>query len=104
MIDYKKTYNNVFRKLPKILAITIAVLVFIWSIVDVSVFSSVSRYYGSHYGVLGLGSWPLALIIWWAIGAVVSFATWFFTAVGISATVVRTDAIVEINEKLANRE
>lgn len=96
--DYTKFYR-IFKKLPKILAIIIAALVFIWSIVDVAVFSH-DGYYNTYYGVMRLGSCLLVLLIWWLIGAVLAFATYFFSALPVSATVVRTDALLELNAKV----
>ncbi len=91
--DYTKFYR-IFKKLPKILAIIIAALVFIWSIVDVSIFN------GYYYGVMQLKSCFLVLLIWWLIGAVLAFATYFFSAMHVSAIVLRTDAVLEINAKV----
>ncbi len=95
--NYDKFYR-IFKKLPKILAIITAALVFIWSIVDVAVFS----YYGydTYYGVMRLESCFLVLLIWWLIGAVLAYATYFFAALPVAATVVRTDAVLEINAKV----
>ena len=105
--DYQKLYG-IYKKLPGILAIIIMSLVFIWSIVDVSVFveESYSRYSGSttYYGVMYLESAFLAMFIWWAIGAVLAASTWFFSALSVSATVARTDAIIELNNKTPNKE
>ena len=95
--NYTALYR-LYRKLPTILALTIAGLMFIWSIVDVSVFSY--GYYETYYGVMGLESLFLALIIWWAIGGVLCAATYVFSALTISPTIARTDAILEMNEKM----
>lgn len=100
--DYNKFYK-IYKKLPKILAIIIAALIFIWSIVDVAVFSyGGGRYYDyvTYYGVMRLKSCFLVLLIWWAIGAVLAFATYFFSAMHVSAIVLRTDAVLEINAKV----
>ena len=96
--NYTALYR-LYRKLPTILALTIAGLMFIWSIVDVSAFTRHSYYY-TYYGVMGLKSLFLVLIIWWAIGAVLCAATYFFSALTISPTIARTDAILEMNEKM----
>lgn len=97
--NYDKFYR-IFKKIPKILAIVVAALVFIWSIVDVAVFSYSGYYYQPYYGVMHLPSWFLALFIWWIIGAVLALLTYFFSALPVSATVVRTDAVLEINAKV----
>ncbi len=96
--NYNKFYR-IFKKLPNILAIIIAALVFIWSIVDVAVFSHEGYQY-TYYGVMRLKSCFLVLLIWWLIGAVLAFATYFFAALPVAATVVRTDAVLEINAKV----
>lgn len=96
--DYTKFYR-IFKKLPKILAIIIAALVFIWSIVDVAVFSH-EGYHNTYYGVMRLESCLLVLLIWWLIGAVLAFATYFFSAMHVSAIVLRTDAMLELKEKV----
>lgn len=101
--DYKKFYG-IYKKLPGILAIIIAALFFIWSIVDLAAFSYVSDYYPEYnsYGVMNLDSGFLVLLIWWISGAITTAATWFFSVLVVSATVARTDATIEINQKLQN--
>lgn len=103
--DYKKFYN-LYKKLPGILAIVIAALFFIWSIVDLAAFSYVSDYYPQYnsYGIMDLDSGLLVLLIWWVIGAIVTSCTWFFSVLVVSATVARTDAIIAINEKTHEHE
>jgi hypothetical protein len=98
--NYKKFYAS-YKQLPGISAITMAVLVLAWSIVDVSVFSG-GGWSHNYYGVMQLPSVFLALIIWWAIGAVLCFAIWFFSCLIVSATITRTDAILEIEKHLTN--
>lgn len=100
--DYNKFYK-IYKKLPKILAVVVALLMWVWSIIDVTVFNYYSgSYYHTvtYYGVMRLGSRFLALIIWWLIGAVLAFATYFFSAMHVSAIVLRTDAVLEINAKV----
>ena len=48
---------------PKVSTWVIAILVFIWSIIDPAVFA-----YGSSYGVMGLDTFFGAMAIWWGIG------------------------------------
>lgn len=86
---YEKMYGF-YKKLPKILAIVIAVLFFIWSIVDVSVFVN-----GSYYGVMLLPSPLLGMLIWWLIGALISYCSYLISSIVISPTVLRTDAVIE---------
>ena len=97
--NYEKFYA-LYKKLPSIASIVLAALVFIWSIIDVSIFSPHYYYYGNYYGIMRLDSAFLVLIIWWAIGAVLTLLTWFFSSLTVSATVTRTDAIVEIKNNL----
>ena len=96
--DYKQFYK-LLKKLPGILAIGIFALTFIWSIVDAVAFTHEYDDY-MYYGVMELESPVLVLLIWWAIGAVSAALAWFFSALGVSATATKTDAVVEINEKL----
>lgn len=96
--NYNKLYN-VYKILPGISAVALSVLTFIWSIVDVCVFSRES-YYSTYYGVMHLPSPVLCFLIWWAIGIAASFIIWFFSSLVVSATVTRTDAILEIKERL----
>ena len=99
--NYKRFYE-IYKKMPAIISIILASLVFIWSIVDVAAFSYRGSYYQRYYGIMHLDTPFLAMFIWWLIGAVLVFAAYFFTVLPISATVVRTDAILEIKEKIGN--
>ena len=92
--DYAKRYET-YRNLPAISSIILGVLVLIWSIVDVATFGS---YYS--YGIMRLESAGMALFIWWAIGAVLCALTYYLTSLSIAPTIVRTDAVLEINKKL----
>lgn len=96
-INYKSLYE-IYKKMPMILSITLASLVFIWSIVDVAVFS---RSYYNYYGIMELPSPILPILIWWIIGAVLTCVIYFFSSLLISAVVVRTDAIVEMSKNIS---
>ena len=105
--DYKKFYG-IYKKLPGILAIIIAALFFIWSIVDLSVFSDDGGFYGGYfhspsYGIMELESPILVLLIWWISGAITTACTWFFSVLVVSATVARTDAAIELNQKINSK-
>ena len=97
-----------YKKLPVILAISIAILTLIWSIIDIIIFQETSAGYSylgyyydyTYYGIMGLDSAFLALVIWWGIGAVLTCATWFFSALTISTNIVKTDILLEMNNKL----
>lgn len=100
--DYKALYKT-YKKMPAIVSIVIAVLMFVWSIVDVSVFQyATGRYYAytTYYGVMRIKSAFAALVIWWAIGTFVVILIHFFCSLAISPIVVRTDAVLEIKSKL----
>ena len=96
LLNYKKFYS-LYRLLPLILAATVFFLMLVWSIVDISVF----KYgrYTVYHGVMQLESAFLCLIIWWLIGIVLAAATWFFSALAVSPTIIRTDAVIEMNER-----
>lgn len=98
-----KIFYKIYKKLPKILAVVVALLMWIWSIIDVTCFIYQSNSYYStviYYGVMRFTSRFPALLIWWLIGAVLAFATYFFSAMHVSAIVLRTDAVLEINAKV----
>ena len=96
-MNYKKFYA-IYKKLPVISSIGCLLLFFVWSILDVFVIG-----YPFGYGMMHQDTIFFALIIWWVIGGIVAFATYFGEAILISATVLRTDATIEINEKLNNK-
>ncbi len=102
LLNYKKFYS-IYRFLPLILAATILFLMFVWSIVDVAALGThYTSTYGNrvdYYGVMRLKSAFLCLIIWWLIGIVLAAATWFFSALAVSPTITRTDAVIEMNER-----
>ena len=90
--NYEKLYD-LYKKLPVIASILTAVIFFVGAII----FSAYAN--DSIYGVevdAAMGY----LLIGWLIGAVLSFATWFFSSLVISATVVKTDAIIAIKKHL----
>jgi hypothetical protein len=100
--DYERFYT-LYKKMPGILAYTTIIMTVIWSIVDVSIFqTSYGSYFNRYtcYGIMELESALLAMLVWWAIGAVLAGIAWFFSALSVSATVRRTDAVVAIKEKL----
>ena len=94
--DYEKSYK-IFKKIPAILSTIEGTAMFIWGFIDAA---NTSGYYSTYYGVLRLPSPILVLLLWWSIGAVLFFLTNFFTKLAIAPTVVRTDAILDVKEKL----
>lgn len=80
--DYTKFYR-IFKKLPKILAIINIILFFIAAIVLASIYDM-----------------PSLIIVGWLIGAIYTLIAYFFSVLLVAATVVRTDAVLEINAKV----
>ena len=100
MPNYNRLYA-IYKSLPLIVSFIIALAAFVWSIYDVIDNSNwYSHYYNSGYGILELDSPVLCVLIWWAIGAAAFFINLFFMSLAISPTVVRTDAVLELNEKI----
>jgi Zn-dependent protease with chaperone function len=99
--NYKKFYQ-LYKKMPAIAAITTMILALVWSIIDVIVFR-VGRggWFTSvwEFGILRLNNPIVSILIWLAIGVVLATIVWFFSALTISATITRTDAVLEISEK-----
>ena len=85
--SYKDKYE-IYKKLPFINAILTIILVLVWAIVD---YSECITGIGDM-GFLGCFS------LWLLFGAAVAGIVGFITMVSISATVVRTDAILQIEE------
>jgi hypothetical protein len=94
--DYEKSYK-IFKKIPAILSTIDGAAMFVWGFIDAA---NTSGRYGTYYGILRLPSPILVLLLWWSIGAVLFFLTNFFTKLAIAPTVVRTDAILDVKEKL----
>lgn len=100
--DYKDLYKT-YKKMPVIASVIVAVLMFVWSIVDVSAFQyTTGRYYAyeTYYGVMRIKSAFAVLVIWWAIGAFIAIFTNLLCSLAISPIVVQTDALLEIKSKL----
>ncbi|MBR2650776.1 MAG: hypothetical protein IKD45_03875 [Clostridia bacterium] len=88
--SYRKLYE-IFKKMPLINFISTMLLAFVWAIFD-----AVAEI--TELGDLGVG----AVFIWLIIGGVAAAIVSFFTALCISATVVRTDATLEILASVKN--
>ena len=100
--DYKKFYS-IYRKLPAICSIIHAIIVYVWGIVDIAVFSYKSQDSNAyHYGIMGLKSAFLVIVIWWIIGTISSIIIWFFSTLKVSPTIARTDATLEILKNINN--
>lgn len=79
--DYNKFYR-IFKKLPVILTIINAIIVIVASI------------------ILGIQLGALYAVISLPLGALLVGLTYFFSAMHVSAIVLRTDAVLEINAKV----
>ncbi len=97
IIKENEKWFKFYTKLPMILAIVSAALVFIWSIVDVSVFHSSSA---SPYGVMRLPSAFLSMFIWWNIGAVNAWLTYVFTNLIVCYPVLQIYYLRKIGRKM----
>ena len=103
--DYHKAYEA-YKKLPLTLMFETWFTMLIWSIIDVTVFNvTTTNYYYSHtsYGVMGLDSAFLALLIWWAIGAALGFFVYTTTVSVIAPKVVQIDAILNIEKAVCGK-
>ena len=90
-MNYKKMYK-IYKKLPFINSIITCLLSLVWGIID-----------GTQW-ITGIGDnlEGAAIAIWLLIGAVLAVIVMFLTCVTISPVVVRTDAALEINNKINN--
>ena len=89
-MNYKKMYEF-YKKLPLINFIATCVLSLAWGIIDAFVW------------ITGIGELEFgAVVIWLLIGAALGGIVMFFTSVGISPVILRTDAALEINNKINN--
>ncbi len=86
-----------YEKLPMFLLCVLATLCFIWSIIDVSVFQY--GYYSKSYGVMRLDSAFVALLIWWVIGAILSFVTYIVAKIVCSYKILVIKYLKKISEK-----
>ena len=84
-IDYKKAYN-IYKMLPLINACVIILLATIWGFVDWFVYITELAY------ELEAG----AFLIWFLIGCAVAGITYIASVISISPIVVRTDALIAI--------
>ncbi len=90
-MNYEKMYA-IYKKLPLINFISTCVLSLIWGIIDACEWIT----------EIGYGLEEGAVFIWVLIGAVVGGIVMFFTCVSISPVILRTDATLEINNKIKN--
>ena len=90
-MNYEKMYA-IYKKLPLINFIATCVLSLVLGIIDACVWIT-----GIGYN-LGFG----AVFIWLLVGAVLGGIVMFFTCVRISPVIIRTDAALEINNKINN--
>ena len=89
-MNYKEMYE-IYKKLPLINFIATCALSLVWGIID-------ACDWFTGIGEIGFGG----VIIWLLIGAALGGIVMFFTCVGISPVVLRTDTTLEINNKINN--
>ena len=88
-IDYKKAYNT-YKKLPNIALIFTIILATIFGVIDAIVWLTALDLF--------------ALLVWPAVGVLLGFIVRFFLTLGVSPTVLRTDATLEICNSLKNEK
>ena len=102
IIEENEKYFSFYTKFPKILTIVLAVIFFIWRIVDPSV--SGGSYYDDDYGMLiETGSFFGTMIIWWLIGAVVCAITYVVSKLTLSYKVLHIYYLKDIKESLEKK-
>ena len=89
-LNYENAYR-IYKLLPAISFICSMVAALAWTVIDLLAFSRYQR-----YGILRLESPVLPIFIWLLAGLLLATITFFFTAVAISSTVLRTDAVLKI--------
>ncbi len=95
IINENQKWFKIYRIAPEIISITLMVLSFIWSIVDVATF----QFYNGYYGIMSIRSAFGALLIWWIIGAVLSISAYFVSKIKISAKILEIQYLNKISEK-----
>ena len=85
--DYKK-YYPIFKAIPTIVTVLHAIVIFIVSIGD-----------AKNKIFFHFDSWLAVLLVWWIIGAISCVFLYFVLCVWLSPTVLRTDAVLSIEEK-----
>ncbi len=117
IIKQNEKLFKVYVYLPLIIAISTAVLFFIWSIVDPAVFNysvldSYDYYYGRStyktvYGVMGMNTFFGAMIVWWVIGAIVTVLNYCIYKLILAPTILRIFYLKKISlnsEELLNEK
>ena len=99
IINQNEKLFKVYVYLPLIIAISTAVLFFIWSIVDPAVFNyevidSYNYYYDYYsyktvYGVMSMDTFFGAMIIWWVIGAITTVLNYFVYKLILAPSILR---------------
>lgn len=99
IINQNEKLFKVYVYLPLIIAISTAVLFFIWSIVDPAVFNyevidSYNNYYYYYsyktvYGVMSMDTFFGAMIIWWVIGAITTVLNYFVYKLILAPSILR---------------
>lgn len=90
--NYEHVYLNLYKKLPVINGISAYVLVIVWAIVDWVTCTTAIGYMEF-----------LGFLIWLGIGGVFALLVALFTMLQMSATIVRTDAAIEMKKSMKNQ-
>ncbi len=103
---FHQSVNNfaLILNLPKIVTIIIGVFIFIWSIIDPAVFSTVEgSIYGedlSTYGVMGVDSFLGAMVLWWLIGGALCGIVYFGMKISMSYKLLKLYYLQEIYQSV----
>jgi hypothetical protein len=100
-----KTWYAIYKKLPEITAIVLAVLYFVWAIVDPIVFGDHEEWYkpnGTYhepeYGIFAFPSWFLAFLVWLLIGAISVALIYVIMKVRFSKTLLEMEYLESIEK------
>ena len=92
IIETNERSFNVYAYLPTIIAIIIAILFFLWGIIDPAINRLPHRWYGLFRTDTFLG----AVVLWWIIGAVVTALNYFIYKIILAPTVLNIYYLAEI--------
>ena len=99
--DYKQMYES-YKKMPSTISIVIFAIGVIFGIVDAAVFGSRGSYFNpSTYGLFGLPSPILCVLIWGAVGALLAWFIGSLVAFSIAPVIIQTETLLSIDRKVA---
>ena len=106
VIEENQTWFRIFIKLPLIMATALAIIFFIWGIVDPSAIQiKVPEFNGSEivettrYGIMQTQTSVGATMLWWLIGAVASAINYFVLKIFLSPIILNVCYLKMIKEK-----